>query len=132
MLPAVTAAINSRISKGDSLADPAETYQVAVSLRFEVPKRYVALVRRFGLPVLLAAIYLGAAVRLTEPLGDQFSTALVGYGDTYWQAWGMWWTKYALLDLHRSPFITNYLLHPLSTNASVDVVIGFHSLLSVP
>jgi hypothetical protein len=37
--------------------------------------------------------------------------------------WNLWWIKYALLDLHRTPLVTDYLLFP-----NTSYLVGHHTL----
>jgi hypothetical protein len=62
----------------------------------------------------ILAGFLGASLFLTWPLAAHFSTDIGGDLGDHWQTmWGMWWVKKALIDLHQSPFYSNYVHWPL-------------------
>jgi hypothetical protein len=58
--------------------------------------------------------YLAASIVLTWPLAPNFFTDIGGDLGDHWQTlWGMWWVRKALIDLHTSPFWSNYVHWPL-------------------
>jgi hypothetical protein len=58
--------------------------------------------------------FLAASIILTWPLAAHFSTDIGGDLGDHWQTlWGMWWVRKALLDLHQSPFWSNYVHWPM-------------------
>jgi hypothetical protein len=58
--------------------------------------------------------FLAASIVLTWPLAPHFLTDIGGDLGDHWQTlWGYWWVRKALLDLHQSPFWSNYVHWPL-------------------
>lgn len=46
--------------------------------------------------------------------------------------WDLWWVKYALFNLHRDPFLSNYVLYPNTANLSLHTLVFPLGLLSAP
>jgi len=81
----------------------------------------------------LFAFYLGLAVVLTYPLALQFGTHIPGHDtDGPAQTWSLWWTRFALLDLGRAPFTTDYLFYPLGLNLVAYTPVFLNGVLSIP
>ncbi len=58
--------------------------------------------------------YLAASIVLTWPLAPHFFTEIGGDLGDHWQTlWGMWWVRKALIDLHTTPFWSDYVHWPL-------------------
>lgn len=81
----------------------------------------------------LFAFYLFLAVVLTYPLASQLDTHIPGHDtDGPAQTWSLWWTRYALLDLGRAPFTTDYLFYPLGLNLVAYTPVFLNGILSIP
>lgn len=81
----------------------------------------------------LFAFYLFLAVVLTYPLALQLGTHIPGHDtDGPAQTWSLWWTRYALLDLGRAPFTTDYLFYPLGLNLVAYTPVFLNGILSIP
>lgn len=79
------------------------------------------------------ALYFFLAVLLTYPLALQFGTHIPGHDtDGPAQTWSLWWTRFALLDLGRAPFTTDYLFYPLGLNLAAYTPVFLNGLLSIP
>lgn len=86
--------------------------------------------RRDGV-VLLS--YFILALVLTYPLILQFATHVAGDGsDDPALAWNLWWVRYAILDLGRSPIYTNYLFYPIGLNLAFYTLTYLNAFLSIP
>ncbi|GIL15120.1 MAG: hypothetical protein BroJett039_02930 [Chloroflexota bacterium] len=81
----------------------------------------------------LVAFYFFLAVVLTYPLALQLGTHIPGHDtDGPAQTWSLWWTRFALLDLGRAPFTTDYLFYPLGLNLVAYTPVFLNGLLSIP
>lgn len=81
----------------------------------------------------ILAFYLLLALVLTYPLALNFSTHIPGHEtDGPAQTWSLWWTRYALLDLGRAPFTTDYLFYPFGLNLVAYTPVFLNGLLSIP
>jgi hypothetical protein len=88
----------------------------------------------------VAAAWLGLTATFTvitcwlvSPGWSHLDTGLLGCCDASLQAWGYWWTRFALLDLHQSPFSTNYMFFPQVLGATaLTTMVSYDALLSVP
>lgn len=79
------------------------------------------------------AFYVFLAVILTYPLALQFGTHIPGHDtDGPAQTWSLWWTRFALLDMGRVPFTTDYLFYPLGVNLVAYTPVFLNGLLSIP
>lgn len=81
----------------------------------------------------LLALYLLLALVLTYPLALHLNTHIPGHDtDGPAQTWSLWWTRYALLDLGRAPFTTDYLFYPLGLNLVAYTPAFLNGILSLP
>ncbi|MBI4673543.1 MAG: hypothetical protein HY741_17965 [Chloroflexi bacterium] len=79
------------------------------------------------------AFYFFLAVVLTYPLALHLGTHIPGHDtDGPAQTWSLWWTRFALLDLGRAPFTTDYLFYPLGLNLVAYTPVFLNGLLSIP
>lgn len=79
------------------------------------------------------AFYLILAILLTYPLALYLGTHIPGHDtDGPAQTWSLWWTRYALLDLERAPFTTDYLFFPLGINLIAYTPVFLNGILSIP
>lgn len=86
--------------------------------------------RRDG--VVLLAFFILALV-LTYPLILQFGTHVAGDGsDDPALAWNLWWVRYAIFDLGRSPIYTNYLFYPVGLNLAFYTLTYLNAFVSIP
>ena len=70
---------------------------------------------KLGHYILAALLYLGLALAFTYPLILNLKTSFYGFpGDPY-GIYGLWWTKYAIFDLHVSPFYCPIVGYPFGT-----------------
>ena len=93
------------------------------ALKHTLAKKYLALL----------AFYLVFALVLTYPLALHLNTHIPGHDtDGPAQAWSLWWTRYALLDLGRAPFTTDYLFYPLGLNLVAYTPVFLNGILSIP
>ncbi len=78
-------------------------------------------------------LYALLAILLTYPLVLNFSRAVPGHGaDDPYLAWNIWWVKYALLDLQRSPLLSDYIFYPIGINLGTYTLTLLNGLLSIP
>jgi hypothetical protein len=62
-----------------------------------------------------------------------FTTAIPGDGFDGWQNyWNLWWVKTAALDLHQSPYFTQYLYYPTGYGLLFQTLNIFNALLTLP
>ena len=81
----------------------------------------------------LLAFYFFLALVLTYPLALHLNTHIPGHDtDGPAQTWSLWWTRYALLDLGRAPFTTDYLFYPLGINLVAYTPVFLNGILSIP
>lgn len=83
--------------------------------------------------IAIFAFYFFLALVLTYPLVLHLGTHIPGHAtDGPAQTWSLWWTRYALLDLGRAPFTTDYLFYPLGLNLVAYTPVFLNGLLSIP
>jgi hypothetical protein len=46
--------------------------------------------------------------------------------------WDMWWMRYSLLELRTSPFETDYIVYPFTSDLTLHTLAPFWGLLSIP
>ncbi len=81
----------------------------------------------------LFAFYFLLALVLTYPLALNLNTHIPGHDtDGPAQTWSLWWTRYALMDLGRAPFTTDYLFYPLGINLVAYTPVFLNGILSIP
>ena len=79
------------------------------------------------------ALYFFLALVLTYPLALHLGTHISGHDtDGPAQTWSLWWTRFALLDLGRAPFTTDYLFYPLGLNLVAYTPVFLNGVLSIP
>jgi hypothetical protein len=82
-------------------------------------------------PVLL--LFLLLAVVMTWPLLIEFTSSLpAGSGDVRQNFWNFWWWKKCLLELHQSPYWTQYLFFPAGVSLVFYTHSSFNMLLALP
>lgn len=87
--------------------------------------------RRRDLAVLLA--YLLLTLVLTLPLALQFGTHVAGDGsDDPALTWNLWWVRYAILDLGRSPIYTDIMFYPIGVNLAYYTLTYLNAFVSIP
>ncbi len=87
--------------------------------------------RRRDLAALLA--YFILAFVLTYPLVFRFGTHVAGDGsDDPALAWNLWWVRYAIFDLGRSPIYTDYLFFPIGLNLAFYTLTYLNAFISIP
>ena len=70
---------------------------------------------------------------LTYPIAFRLSTHLPGDNtDTNVFAWNLWWFRKALVDLHASPFWTDYLFYPDGVGLALHSLAPFNALVGLP
>lgn len=80
---------------------------------------------------LLGSISLGALYGRVALFN--LTTALVGgYTDGYENLWDNYWVKTALLDLHTSPFYTNYIYYPTGISLRFHTLNPFNGIITMP
>jgi len=80
----------------------------------------------FGLFLLLSLV-------LTYPLVTKLTTHVVGRNiDDGIFIWNLWWVKHAIVDLHTSPFFTDYIFYPLGISLVYYTLTMFNGLVAVP
>jgi len=80
-------------------------------------------------PVLLYAF---GFVASSPHLLPRFSTHLFADGgDGFQTYWDMWWVKKAILDLHQSPYFTNYLHFPTGTTLVGQTLHPFNGIVGI-
>ena len=78
-------------------------------------------------------LYLFAFVAMTFPLVLQFNTDyFTDRADGYQMIWDLWWVRYALLDLHQSPFHSSLLHFPNGASIWLHSLMPFIGLISIP
>jgi hypothetical protein len=83
----------------------------------------------------LAALlgYFALTVLLTYPLAAHFSTHVIGTNvDEGTFVWNLWWVRHALLDLHTSPFYTDWIFYPVGARLVFYTLAPANALLSLP
>ena len=89
---------------------------------------------RFRPHILALAFYAALTVIALNNLVRHFATAVPAvegwdYAIFYWN---LWWVKYALFNLHRDPFFSNYVLYPNTVNLSLHTLAFPLGLVSAP
>jgi hypothetical protein len=69
---------------------------------------------------------------MTYPLIFKFTSVIPGTGEAWMFIWDLWWTKKALIDLHISPFYTNYIYYPSGVSLLFNGTILLISILAIP
>ncbi len=94
-----------------------------------VPAQYAVVKKQIA----ILALYLVLALVLTYPLALNLNTHIPGHDtDGPAQTWALWWTRYAVLDLGRAPFTTDYLFYPLGINLVAYTPVFLNGILSIP
>ena len=80
-----------------------------------------------------AALYAAGFAVVTWPYVRHFGTAYWSDGgDGLENAWNLWWVRYALVVLHRSPWHTTYLHYPFGMSLHGHALGAFNGLLALP
>src|SRR5436190_20557065 len=84
-----------------------------------------------ALPLLF---FLAWAIVFTYPLVLRMGDSIVlTRGDDAWLHFSnLWWVDKALVDLHQSPYHTNYMLYPTGLSLYYHSLNVFDSVLSIP
>lgn len=90
------------------------------------PSSFIPLLGAFLGSILLALIY---ARSVLLHLGDG---VIGGDGDGFENLWNNWWVKKSLLDLHQSPFFTNYIYYPTGVSLRYHTLNPFDGLVTMP
>jgi len=78
-------------------------------------------------------IYCILAIFMTWPLALHFSRYLPhGSGDNWQNLWNFWWWKKALIDLHQSPYRTQYMFFPNGTPLVFHTHSAFNQIIFLP
>ena len=89
--------------------------------------------RRLRAPLLILAAYAALTIIFTWPLAANFTSHVPGDGsDDPALAWNLWWVKYALLDLHVSPLISDYMFFPVGINLAYFTLTLLNGLAAIP
>src|SRR5579883_2745372 len=84
-------------------------------------------------PVLaLLPVWTLAALWLTDPLYRHLTSAIPAGFDAPQMLWDLWWTRFALLDLHQSPLYSTYMFVPQEVNLAFHSLMPLSGLISVP
>ncbi len=79
-------------------------------------------------PILYATMFFA----LSPHLPARFFTHLFAdAGDGFQTYWDMWWVKKAIVDLHQSPYFTNYLHYPHGTTLVAQTLHPFNGIVSL-
>ncbi len=83
--------------------------------------------------VLALLAYFFLALVLTYPLIFKFTTHVAGDGsDDPALAWNLWWVRYSIFDLGRSPIYTDYLFYPIGLNLAFYTLTYLNAFVSIP
>lgn len=83
--------------------------------------------------LLALCVYALLAVVLTWPLLLHWTTHVAGDGsDDPALAWNLWWVRYSLLDLGRSPIYTDFMFYPIGVNLAYYTLTYLNAFLSIP
>lgn len=83
--------------------------------------------------VLVTPLYVVLTLAMTYPLMLVWNRAIVGWqGDTEIFVWGLWWMRYALVDLHTNPGLTSFIFYPNTVNLLAADLGPMNGLLSLP
>ncbi|MCS7260547.1 MAG: hypothetical protein NZ765_07165, partial [Anaerolineae bacterium] len=86
--------------------------------------------RRSHLHLIILFLYLLLALVLTWPLAAHLVNHVPGSPvwafDEFTFVWNMWWFKFSLLDLQRSPLHSDYIFYPLG----IDLVLYTYNLFN--
>lgn len=81
-------------------------------------------------------LFIVAAIILTYPLVFQFSTHILSDadhdGDAPMFLWNMWWSTYALFDLHQNPYHATTILWPEEPSLAFHTLAPVNTILSLP
>ena len=85
-----------------------------------------------GTLLALAASAALAALYGWQALANLTSGVVGGDIDGYENVWNFWWVKTALLDLHRSPYFTDYIYYPTGVSLRYHTLNPLNGLLTLP
>jgi hypothetical protein len=90
--------------------------EISLQSASDIPLRKSAKQDRYGHYLLAALLYLGGTFAFTHPLIFNLQTSFYGFpGDPYGLSF-LWWTKYAIFDLHISPLYSPIVGYPFGTH----------------
>jgi hypothetical protein len=75
--------------------------------------------------------YTFLTIAVTYPTALRLMTHIPGSGDAPMFLWELWWFKHAMLDLHKSPLVTDLLFYPL-TNVPTQWWSPYNEFLTMP
>jgi hypothetical protein len=81
------------------------------------------------------AAYIAIAIAITFPLVARLTTYFPGNpwdNDVFGFIWNNWWVSHALVHLHRSPFLTDYLFAPFDIDLRLHTFGALYGFLSTP
>ncbi len=78
-------------------------------------------------------IYLIIAMIVFWPVASHINSVVPGFGgDSFQNLWFLWWTKYAVFNLHANPFTTMLLYWPVGANLAFQTTAPLLGILSAP
>lgn len=82
---------------------------------------------------LVLAGFVALTVCLTYPIAFRLTTHLPGDNtDSNVFAWNLWWFRKALIELHASPFWTDYVFFPDGIGLALHSLVPFSGFLGIP
>ena len=89
--------------------------------------------RRLREFILIAICYTLLTIILTYPVAWNFNTGFMGdKGDSFQNVWNMWWVKTSVIDMHTSPYQSNYVYHPTGQSMLFQTLTPFNGVISIP
>ena len=83
--------------------------------------------------IFVVICYTLLTIILTYPVARHLNTRFMGDdGDSFHNVWNMWLIKTSLLELHTSPYYTNYVFHPTGHSMLFQTLNPFNGLVSIP
>jgi hypothetical protein len=91
-------------------------------------------IRHIILTIFIAVVfYLILSFVLTYPIGFNLNSgALEWKGDVALCVWNLWWVNKSIVELHISPFYTDYIFYPTGVNLSYHSFSFYNTLLGIP
>lgn len=68
----------------------------------------------------------------TYPIIFRLNNRVLGFHDAFQNIWNLWWVKTALIDLHTSPFYTNYIHWPKGVSLLFHTLTLTNSVIAIP
>lgn len=89
--------------------------------------------RLFGKFTFVLLLYFVLTIAMTFPLAAHFRTAVPAGAVDLWQNyWNFWWWEKCLIDLHQSPYHTQYLFHPTGATMIFYTHSPLNMILALP